>query len=77
MWKRYCRAVSTIVYAAVAANCDNLQDRHTQVNTRLIGHMIREKFNDPNMVYNATDVVRDIKTTLGVTISYKSASQAR
>ncbi|KAB2608472.1 S ribonuclease [Pyrus ussuriensis x Pyrus communis] len=37
----------------------------------------KDEFNDPSMVYSAKDVVRDIKTTLRVTVSYKSASRAR
>ncbi|KAB2623911.1 S ribonuclease [Pyrus ussuriensis x Pyrus communis] len=33
-------------------------------------HMMREKFNDPDMVYSAKDVVRNVKATLGVMVSY-------
>ncbi|KAB2619866.1 hypothetical protein D8674_037432 [Pyrus ussuriensis x Pyrus communis] len=39
--------------------------------------MMRNKFKDPNIVYTAKDVVRDVKTTLGVTNIYRTASRAR
>lgn len=42
---------------------------HPQVNTQLIGHMMKEKFNDPDTVYNSKDVVRDVKMTIRFTIS--------
>ncbi|KAB2625765.1 S ribonuclease [Pyrus ussuriensis x Pyrus communis] len=44
-----------------------LKGRHPQVDTQLIGHMIKKKFNDPDTVYNVKDVVHDVKTTLEVT----------
>ncbi|RXH75719.1 hypothetical protein DVH24_039418 [Malus domestica] len=50
---------------------------HPQVNTQLIGHMMREKFNDPDTVYSSKDVMLDVKTTVKFTISYQTASRAK
>lgn len=52
------------------------KNHHSQVNMWLIDHMMRDKFNDPDIVYTTKDVAQDVKTTLDVTFSYRTTYRA-